>query len=213
MAPQTKGHPEIVPAKKSQLPQVSVVLTQAFYNDPAARYVFPDEQDNLERAPAFFTAATTYVHLVGQIWTTASGVQGAALWLPPEHREMHPEHAVTAGLHDFEALIGAEAGERLGRLLGFLDECHHRAVPQPHWYLMLLGVDTPLQGQGIGSALLQPILKKADEEGLLCYLETCQPRNVPLYRKHGFGVVAEGVIPEAELRYWGFVRELQAKSQ
>ena len=206
MKPQPQEHPETLLAKGSQLNQVSTVLTRAFQHDPAARYVFPDETGYRERAQAFFAAAATYVNLAGQVWTTADPVQGAALWLPPEHRDMHPEHAVTAGLHDFGVLVGEDAGERLGKLLGFLDECHHCAVPQPHWYLMLLGVDTPLQGQGIGSAVLQPILKRADQEGTPCYLETCQPRNVPLYRKHGFEVVGEGTIPESEVRYWCFAR-------
>ncbi len=210
MTLQSQEHPGPSLAKGSQLTQVSSVLTRAFQSDPAARYVFPDEQGYRERAQAFFSAATVYVNLTGQVWTTAEPVQGAALWLPPEHHDMHPEHAVTAGLHDFRALVGEEAGERLGKLLGFLDECHHRAVPQPHWYLMLLGVDTPVQGQGIGSALLQPILKRADQEGTSCYLETCQPRNVPLYQKHGFKVVGEGAIPESEVRYWSFVRSPRA---
>ena len=199
-----------IPADQYRQTHVSQVLTRAFQNDPAARYVFPDEGDYLARSPAFFTASTTYAGLVGEVWTTADPVQGAALWLPPEHRDMHPDHAVTAGLHDFGALVGEEAGERLGKLLGFLDECHHHAMPQPHWYLMLLGVDTPVQGQGIGSALLQPILKRADQEGTPCYLETSQPRNVPLYQKHGFEVVAEGAIPESEVRYWSFVRSPKA---
>jgi GNAT superfamily N-acetyltransferase len=40
---------------------------------------------------------------------------------------------------------------------------------QPHWYLEIMVVNPASQGQGVGSRLLQPILKQASEEGLACY--------------------------------------------
>jgi hypothetical protein len=42
---------------------------------------------------------------------------------------------------------------------------------------------------------MTPELRRADAEGLPCYLETFQPRNVPLYLKHGFQIMAEEVEP------------------
>lgn len=39
-------------------------------------------------------------------------------------------------------------------------------------YLFMLGISPAYQRQGIGSLLLQPIIKQADKAGLPCYLET-----------------------------------------
>ncbi len=63
---------------------------------------------------------------------------------------------------------------------------HECALPGSHWYLPQLGVHRQHQGRGVGSAVLQPILMRADVEGLPCYLETEKLRNLPFYRRHGF---------------------------
>jgi MFS family permease len=67
----------------------------------------------------------------------------------------------------------------LGTYMTMLDSGSYR---KPHWYLWLLGVDPDRQGQGVGSALLAPILARADAEGLPCALETLTERNVWFYR-------------------------------
>lgn len=53
---------------------------------------------------------------------------------------------------------------------------------------------------------MEPVLARAEDDGLPCYLETSNERNVPFYRKHGFAVVKEVVVPGSELRVWGMVR-------
>ena len=74
--------------------------------------------------------------------------------------------------------------------LGAAFEQMGRYHPQePHWYLPFIGVDPVRQGQGIGAALLRPILEKCDAERLPAYLESSNPRNRPLYQRHGFEMV------------------------
>ena len=60
---------------------------------------------------------------------------------------------------------------------------------EPHWYLPMIGVDPSQQGRGIGSALLTHALAICDRDGLPAYLESSNPKNVPLYERHGFEVV------------------------
>jgi GNAT superfamily N-acetyltransferase len=88
-----------------------------------------------------------------------------------------------------------------------LAELHKEHARGDHWFLQLLGVDTPLQGQGIGSALMQPVLQKADADGVTCYLDTAEPRSVPFYKCHGFEVVVDMIEPSSGLRLWFFRRE------
>jgi ribosomal protein S18 acetylase RimI-like enzyme len=65
---------------------------------------------------------------------------------------------------------------------------HH--PKEPHWYLPMIGVDPIQQGQGLGSALMEHALIRCDRENKLAHLETANPRNVPLYERHGFGLLA-----------------------
>jgi ribosomal protein S18 acetylase RimI-like enzyme len=67
-------------------------------------------------------------------------------------------------------------------------ERHH--PQEPHWYLPLIGVDPACQGKGYGSALLRYVTDRFDREGAVAYLESSNPRNIPLYERHGFEQVA-----------------------
>lgn len=60
------------------------------------------------------------------------------------------------------------------------------APVEPHWNLQVLGIRTQAQRQGLGSRLLQPVLSRADRDGVLCYLETADPANLAYYERFGF---------------------------
>jgi ribosomal protein S18 acetylase RimI-like enzyme len=103
---------------------------------------------------------------------------GAALWLPPN---VHP---------DVEQLIallqstGSDDAKKYGpEIFKKMDSYHPK---EPHWYLPLLGVDPFYHGKGFGSALLHHALAKCDQDNAYAYLESSNPRNIPLYEQHGF---------------------------
>jgi ribosomal protein S18 acetylase RimI-like enzyme len=78
---------------------------------------------------------------------------------------------------------------------------------EPHWYLATLGTAVEMQGRGVGSALLRPVLSHCDAAGLPCYLESSKERNVPFYRRHGFEVVHELKLPDDGPPIWTMWRE------
>jgi GNAT superfamily N-acetyltransferase len=104
-------------------------------------------------------------------------------------------------------MLGVEAFTRFMHIASTAGQFHQRAAPGKHLYLSILGVEPSRQGQGLGSALIRPMVERADAEGLPCYLETFQPRNLPLYQKHGFKITVEEVEPNSGVRGWGFLRE------
>ena len=89
-------------------------------------------------------------------------------------------------------------------MITFGEDYHKRDLPEPHWYTMVVGVDPAFQGQGLGRALLQPVMDKAKSEGLPVYLETAQPKNVSFYKKLGFQVLRELKEPTSGLDLWTF---------
>lgn len=48
----------------------------------------------------------------------------------------------------------------------------------------------PHQGRGYGSALMRHALTRCDRENKLAYLESSNTRNIPLYERYGFGLLA-----------------------
>jgi ribosomal protein S18 acetylase RimI-like enzyme len=69
---------------------------------------------------------------------------------------------------------------------------------EPHWYLPLIGVDPAHQGEGHGDALMAYALAQCDRDHVPAYLESSNPRNMSLYRRHGFeplGAIQVGSSP------------------
>jgi ribosomal protein S18 acetylase RimI-like enzyme len=70
---------------------------------------------------------------------------------------------------------------------GSIVERHHRG-DVTSWYLEVLSVRPESQRRGLGTRLLEPILERADRDGMPCCLETSDPSNVAYYERFGFAV-------------------------
>jgi ribosomal protein S18 acetylase RimI-like enzyme len=73
----------------------------------------------------------------------------------------------------------------------WMDEAEQVHPSEPHYYLPCVGVDPACQGSGFGSVILAHLALKADQDGVGCYLENADPRNLPFYQRFGFQVVLE----------------------
>jgi GNAT superfamily N-acetyltransferase len=197
---------EAVPLTEAQLEEAARALALAFQNDPLQSYVLPDPEERAVRSPAHFSTLLRFGRIFGEVYTTPGTPQGAAVWQPPGV-EVTPESAVSAGFDRLPAHIGADAMNRLGRVLDYLEAVHRRDLSPEQWYLMIVGVAPARQGHGVGRALLQPVLSRTDSAGMPCYLDTSQQRNLPFYQKLGFHIVTESVEPESGLQLWTLRRD------
>ena len=192
--------------KKEQVSIAAALLAKAFQNDPWNCYVFPEEIDRKRRNPAVFTSFIEYTLRVGEVWTTGEPLKGVSLWFSPGSDENNPEYLKESGLDNLPLLMGEEATERYEQYERSMEVLRQQAVPDPHWYLSVIGVDPKWQGFGIGGALLKPVLERADRSRAYCYLETSLPNNLSYYQKHGFVIVVEDYDQMSGLRFWTFKR-------
>jgi GNAT superfamily N-acetyltransferase len=183
------------PLRDDAIAAAATALARAFYDDPLWSWVLPDPADRLEKLEWFQGAGVRYGDRFGRVHTSGDPVAGCAVWLPPGETDLLPERLGETGFDRAAEQLDAEALERFLRFTGHLGPLHHRHMPERHWYLMILGVDPAAQGRGLGSLLMAPVLARADEEALPCFLETQKQRNVPFYRKSGFAVVGETDVP------------------
>ncbi len=199
--------PTIVPLREVDLPVAAEGLARAFQEDPLQSYVFPDPVERAARSPGHFAPLLRYGLRFGEVLSTTRPSDGAAVWLGPGAWEVTPERAAAAGLDQLPTILGAAAAERFFSVLAAIDPYHHRDVPATHWYVMVVGIAPEAQGQGLGRALLQPIIDRADAAGQPCYLETTQPKNVAFYEHLGFRRVVDTVESSSGLRVWTFRRD------
>ena len=81
-----------------------------------------------------------------------------------------------------EELAGPDAPRFSG--VGKLIDDHH--PPGSYWYLLFMGVVPARQGQGLGSALMAPVLERCDRENVRAYLDATSEPGKRLYERHGF---------------------------
>jgi ribosomal protein S18 acetylase RimI-like enzyme len=181
----------IIKTAASALDEASIieVLVRANWADPAARWVWPDSQQFLMHFPSFVRAFGGKAFAHGSAYYV-DGYVGAALWLPPD---VHPDENALI------ALLQRTVSEQIQKDFSPVFEQMGRYHPsEPHWYLPLMGVDPSQQGKGFGSALLQHTLMQFDRDNKIAYLESSNPRNISLYKRHGFellGTIQTGTSP------------------
>ncbi len=197
---------------RTQIGEAGAVLGRAFHDDPYWSWVLPGESKRARVLPWFMEAWVRYCFAYGEVYTTANNVEGVAVWLPPGGSYSSPVRFVLTGMVLIPLKFGLTNFRRLMDSVNYLETLRKRAVPSRHWDLPTLGVDPPRQGQGVGSALIEPALALADADGLPCYLETEKQRNVPFYNRHGFDVVVEVDLPNGGPHIWTMKREPKDKA-
>ena len=74
--------------------------------------------------------------------------------------------------------------------------------PDADWYLATMGTRPAHQRQGLGSALLAPMLGQLDRDEQSARLDTSTTGNVAFYEQHGFEVVAQLELPHGAPTTW-----------
>jgi GNAT superfamily N-acetyltransferase len=165
-------------------------MAHAFYDDPVFRWLFPDDGRRLGQSRRYFTGRTRILMRQGEVYTV-DGAVAAAMWARAGEWRDPPVDV----MRQFASLLPA-LGRRVGRSLAGLREIEERHPAAPHWYLAVLGTRPERQGEGLGSALLEPVLAECDRLEIPVYLETGRERNVHFYNRHGFAVSDEIRMPK-----------------
>ncbi|HLG75013.1 MAG TPA: GNAT family N-acetyltransferase [Ktedonobacteraceae bacterium] len=201
------GDSQIVLIDALQTAAAGALLADAFFSDTLNSYVFPDPEERRRVLPWYFTASVLEGTLLNSAYATVGQMRGVAVWTPPGLHERTPERARQSGLDQMAVRFGPEAYRRFMEIIDHLEHVSSQVVPSDHWYLSLIGVSPLSQGQGIGGALLTPVLQRADVEGISCYLETFEAKNLAFYQRHGFQVVATDTEPHSQLPFWAMRRD------
>lgn len=156
-------------------------LVLAFATDPMARWTWPGADRYMSAFPELVLAfgGAAFVH------GTAFGTDdfgAVALWLPPG---VHPDENALGAIAD-----GTVAEPRLSEANAIFEQMAQCHPKEPHWYLPLIGTDPAHQGRGLGTALMAYALAECDRQHVPAYLESSNPRNISLYKRHGFEPLA-----------------------
>lgn len=175
------SQPRIRTARTDERDRVLSTLTLAFATDPVIRWILPDAREFLRHYPGFADAFSGLAIDQGTAYVT-DDLEAVAMWLAPE-AEIDQDRLQAYVTENFPPAALADVGAVMEQLAQY--------HPHDAWYLPFIGVDVNYQRQGLGAALLKTMTRQLDEDGSFAYLESTNPANVSLYRRHGFEALGE----------------------
>jgi GNAT superfamily N-acetyltransferase len=175
-----------------ELAEAGGVAARAFYNDPFFVHLAPPPLLRQRGLAIFWRSVIATVKDRGEVLGARAGdgtLVGVAVWVRPDGYPPPVADQLRQSRGALYALFPRPRALVDGtKYLVAIDKAHPH---DPLWYLELLVVDPSVQRGGIGAALQEPILRRADDEGLDCYLETQNEANLAYYRRFGYEVVEE----------------------
>ena len=206
---------EIIRLEKAQISQAAETLMNAFRVERENQEQPQEEQDffsqifspyyievnNEESYRSNWEACVRYFQRLRLEFTTPN-IQGVAVWIPPLGYPLDIWRCLEAGYY---------SGLNYSFPFSLLNTNYYdTSMKQPCWRLYLLGVSKDYQRQGIGSALIKPILERASCDDLPCYLFTQTEEGVNFYESNGFEVIKKIDIPvtlDKTTTYWHMKKE------
>jgi hypothetical protein len=93
------------------------------------------------------------------------------------------------------------------RISACLERIHQQLAAKPHWHLLALASETSELTNTTAAAVIAPVLRRADFEGVDGYVETFQESTLPFYEERGFRIQGSGRITKSGPNFWIMMRK------
>jgi ribosomal protein S18 acetylase RimI-like enzyme len=197
---------EIIRLSPDKFEPARLTLGQAFETYPLMTYALPKTESRSRAISSLYGSILWDCLHWGEVQAT-SDLAGVACWLPPGKTSPSLLRLIRAGMLKLPWLCGWTGFKRLQAYGDMAHKLQHEHVPGSHWYLWAIGVRPQDQGKGVARQLVAPILARADQESLPCYLETHAEANVAAYKRLSFEVACRSTLHGHPLPVWGMVRK------
>lgn len=198
---------EIIKLDLANKKKAAEVVAASFYDYPMFAVYFPDPDKRTRLLPWYLGNVLNCAIRYGEAFTTPD-FSGVIFILPPGHTKISLAEYSRNGFFLTPFRLGLRDYTNSQACEKFVADTHEKLMTgRLHYYLWGLAVDPGKKRTGVGTALMQPLLAKADREKMPIYLETHDQRNVAYYQKMGFELIHEDVIPKFNLDIWCMVRE------
>jgi len=172
----------------ADLPQAAVVTARAFSTNPLTMVFYQEQPDKEQRLEVSFRHLLE--HKPGQVFIAKKDEQvvGMLRFIEWPHCQM----SFAQTLVNLPVMLVKLIGMAIRRLkIQYTMSKYHPS--EPHWHLGPVAVVPEMQGEGIGSRLLEHFCSYVDKTGEVAFLETDKLENRRLYERFGFSVTEEAL--------------------
>jgi GNAT superfamily N-acetyltransferase len=189
----------ILPLERARYREAAGVLARVFQNDPVAVSILKSVAPE-NRIKILTMSFDADLQVCGADGYPLEAVQedklaGAAIIHRPGAYPLSVFGQLSLlGMVLARGLTTTGAPVAFGRWLRWLNAIAGKHLRKPHIYLEFIGVEASFWGKGLGSQMLERLAERADWERMGSFLETGNPRDVPLFQRFGFQTTAKEEI-------------------
>lgn len=162
------------------------ILSKSFDDNKSVNYIIQQDAKRKQRIRNLMAYSFDLCHSFGDVFIS-DNKKGCALLLAPDKKKT----TISTILWDIKLALSAIGLPNIMRAMK-----REAAIKKVHpdekiYYLWFIGVDDSEQGKGIGSDLMNSIIKESSLQNRTICLETSTIKNLPWYEKFGFKTYRE----------------------
>ncbi|QNL52318.1 GNAT family N-acetyltransferase [Olivibacter sp. SDN3] len=162
------------------------ILLQSFRNNKSVHYIVKQDEQLNKRLRYLMSYSFDLCFHFGKVLLSDRKDACALITYPHRKKNLLKSIRMDIGL-----LINTIGIFKLGKAIKREALIKANYPVQDFLYLWFIGVKPHMQGQGVGSDLLNQVLQEAKATHLDVHLETSTLTNLPWYRKFGFEIYKE----------------------
>ena len=180
--------------------RASDTLTHAFMNEHGFIETLPDDAKRERALRDLWPPTVRYCLRYGVVLQTPH-TAGVSCWVSPGNSGVTTWRIIRWGFTGFFLRMEPESRRFFMDQLKEIDRSKS-VLPEDYWYLWAVGVRPESQRQGMGAALIEPMLARCRAEGVPAYLEAKCEKNVRFYEGLGFEILHAGLVPKYDYPFW-----------
>lgn len=196
---------------RQDIDEAAYVLAAGFKDDPFFSHLLPDETNRLQALTLLLKRYVDLLYDYGNLYASSARMEALALVYRPHQMEDRSSfwqlinnkakvYLTIAKSVPVCREIGIKQFTRLFQIMQTMnskwlndfirDDCAH---------LEFLVVQKPYRGHGLAKKMVSRILGECKKRGIVCSLETHNPKNVGMYKHFDFELVDKIRMPDSDL--------------
>jgi hypothetical protein len=173
----------MIRAEYNDRSRVVDILTTSFDDNKSVNYIIKQDNKRVNRIKKLIEYSFDMCYYFGDVFLT-DDKKGCALILLPDKKKTN----LKSILLDIKLIISCLGLSNIKKAMERETKINKLQPEGLKYYLWFIGVDPNEQNKGIGSALLNEVIKEGLSKQRPIYLETSTLKNIPWYEKFGFKI-------------------------
>ena len=162
------------------------ILTKSFDTNQSVNYIVKQDEKRAKRVSALIDYSFEVCYLFGDVFLS-DDKKACALVTYPDKKKT----TLKSILLDVKLILSSVGLKNIKKTLAREAMINKIQPKELKYYLWFIGVDPEYQNEGIGSNLLNDIIKDSEHKDRPIYLETSTLKNLPWYKKFDFDIYHE----------------------